>query len=146
VTPEPDHPMTPEGVRAFVAVPGLSAGAHTRSHCSLRHVDGAAQEAEIAGSRDDLRDWLGVEPTSFSYPFGVPGADLDAAVVARVRAAGFSLGVTTTPGAVAGADRLTLPRHVVPDVDGEAFEAWLRTPAGMFPGRRGLGRSAATEA
>jgi peptidoglycan/xylan/chitin deacetylase (PgdA/CDA1 family) len=128
-TPERDRPMTPEDLRAFVGTPGLSAGAHTRSHCSLRRADEASQVAEIAGSRDDLSRWLGVEPTCFSYPFGVPGADLDDAVVARVRAEGFSLGVTTTPGRIAGADRLMLPRRVVPDVGGQAFEAWLKTPA-----------------
>jgi hypothetical protein len=45
-----------------------------------------------------------------------------------VRAAGFTLGVTTRPGAVRGADRFKLPRSVVPDIDGEEFEAWLRQP------------------
>jgi peptidoglycan/xylan/chitin deacetylase (PgdA/CDA1 family) len=128
-TPEPARAMTPEELRAFVGFPGLTAGAHGRSHRSLRHADRASQEAEIAGSRDDLAAWLGHEPTSFSYPFGVPGADLDEAVVARVRAAGFSLGVTTAPGALAGADRLVLPRRVVPDLDAKPFEEWLRAPA-----------------
>ena len=110
-------------------MPGLTAGAHTRSHRSLRYAGAAGQDAEIVGSRDDLTAWLGAEPTCFSYPFGVPGADLDGAVAARVRAAGYSLAVTTTPGVIAGADRFMLPRRVVPDVDGEAFEEWLRTPA-----------------
>jgi peptidoglycan/xylan/chitin deacetylase (PgdA/CDA1 family) len=129
--PELDRAMTPEELRAFAGTPGVTIGAHTRSHRSLRHADAAAQEAEIAGSRDDLVAWLGVTPTSFSYPFGVPGAHLDDAVVARVRAAGFSLGVTTTPGQVSRADRFRLPRCVVPDIDGEEFDAWIRTqPAG----------------
>jgi peptidoglycan/xylan/chitin deacetylase (PgdA/CDA1 family) len=126
---EADRPMTPDGLRAFVGMPGLAAGAHSRSHRSLRYAGAAGQDAEILGSRDDLTAWLGVEPTCFSYPFGVPGADLDVTVAARVRAAGYSLAVTTTPGVIAGADRFMLPRRVVPDVDGEAFEEWLRTPA-----------------
>jgi peptidoglycan/xylan/chitin deacetylase (PgdA/CDA1 family) len=128
--PEADRAMTPEELRAFAGTRGVTIGAHTRSHRSLRHADAAAQEAEIAGSRDDLAAWLGREPTFFSYPFGVPGAHFDDAVVARVRAAGFSLGVTTAPGLIAGADRFRLPRCVVPDVDGAEFGAWLRAPLG----------------
>jgi peptidoglycan/xylan/chitin deacetylase (PgdA/CDA1 family) len=128
-TPEVDRAMTPDELRAFARTPGATIGAHSRSHRSLRHADGAAQEAEIAGSRDDLAAWLGMEPTFFSYPFGVPGAHLDDAVVARVRAAGFSLGVTTTPGVLPRADQFRLPRCVVPDIDGEEFDAWLRTQA-----------------
>jgi peptidoglycan/xylan/chitin deacetylase (PgdA/CDA1 family) len=127
-TPELDRAMTPEELRAFAGISGLAVGAHTRSHRSLRHADPGAQDAEIAGSRGDVAGWLGPEPTCFSYPFGVPGADFDDGVVARVRAAGFTLGVTTRPGAVQGADRLKLPRSVVPDIDGEEFEAWLREP------------------
>jgi peptidoglycan/xylan/chitin deacetylase (PgdA/CDA1 family) len=127
--PERDRAMTPEELRTFVSTPGIAVGAHGRSHRSLRHADPATQEAEIAGSRDDIATWLGSQPTSFSYPFGVPGADLDELVAARVRAAGFSLAVTTTPGVIAGADRFKLPRRSVPDIGGEAFEAWLRAPA-----------------
>jgi peptidoglycan/xylan/chitin deacetylase (PgdA/CDA1 family) len=128
--PEADRAMTPEELRAFAGTPGVTIGAHTRSHRSLRHADAAAQEAEIGGSRDDLAAWLGMEPTFFSYPFGVPGAHLDDAVVARVRAAGFSLGVTTAPGLIAGADRFRLPRCAVPNIDGDEFGAWLRAPLG----------------
>jgi peptidoglycan/xylan/chitin deacetylase (PgdA/CDA1 family) len=124
-TPEEDRPMTPEEVRAFADTPRLSIGAHGRSHRSLRHADAGTQDAEIAGSRDDIVTWLGSEPTCFSYPFGFPGADFDDAVMARVRAAGFSLGVTTAPGSIRSADRLALPRSAVPDLDGNAFHAWL---------------------
>jgi peptidoglycan/xylan/chitin deacetylase (PgdA/CDA1 family) len=123
---EEDRPMTPDGVRAVAGTPLLSVGAHSRSHRCLRYADPAAQDAEIAGSRDDLAAWLGAEPTSFSYPFGFPGADFDHGVMARVRAAGFSLGVTTAPGPLRSADRLALPRSVVPNLDAEAFDAWLR--------------------
>jgi peptidoglycan/xylan/chitin deacetylase (PgdA/CDA1 family) len=127
--PELDRAMTLDELRAFASTPGTAVGAHSRSHRSLRHADPATQDAEIAGSRADLAEWLGSEPASFSYPFGVLGADLDESVAARVRAAGFSLAVTTTPGVIAGADRFKLPRRSVPDLGGEAFEAWLRAPA-----------------
>jgi peptidoglycan/xylan/chitin deacetylase (PgdA/CDA1 family) len=128
--PDRDRAMTPEELRAFADTPGVTIGAHTRSHRSLRYADGGTQDAEITGSRDDIAAWLGTEPTSFSYPFGVYGADFDDDVVARVRGAGFSLGVTTTEGPLTGADRFKLPRRSVPDINGQAFETWLRAPAG----------------
>jgi peptidoglycan/xylan/chitin deacetylase (PgdA/CDA1 family) len=127
-TPELDRAMRPDELRAFAGIPGVTVGAHTRSHRSLRHADPATQDSEIAGSRADVAGWLGTEPMCFSYPFGVPGADFDDGVVARVRASGFTLAVTTTGGAVQGADPFKLPRRVVPDVAGEEFEAWLREP------------------
>jgi peptidoglycan/xylan/chitin deacetylase (PgdA/CDA1 family) len=131
-TPAVDRAMRPDELGAFASIPELTVGAHSRSHRSLRHADPAAQDSEIAGSRADIAGWLGTEPTCFSYPFGVPGGDFDDGVVARVRAAGFSLAVTTTAGAVQGADRFKLPRRVVPDIAGEEFEAWLREP-GLSP-------------
>jgi peptidoglycan/xylan/chitin deacetylase (PgdA/CDA1 family) len=127
-TPELERAMSPNELRAFASIPGLTAGAHTRSHLSLRHADHATQEAEIGGSRADVAGWLGAEPTCFAYPFGVPGADFDDGVVERVAATGFSLGVTTSPGTVEAADRFKLPRSVVPDIEGERFKAWLRGP------------------
>ena len=130
--PELDRAMTPNELRALASIPGLTVGAHSRSHRSLRHADQDQQDTEIAGSRADIAGWLGTEPTCFSYPFGVPGADFDDGVAARVRAAGFALAVTTRPGAVQGADRFKLPRRVVPDIDGDEFEAWLRGP-GLSP-------------
>jgi peptidoglycan/xylan/chitin deacetylase (PgdA/CDA1 family) len=129
-TPGVDRAMTAEELRAFANSPGAAIGAHTRSHRSLRHADKEILDTEIAGSRDDIAAWLGTEPTSFSYPFGVPGADFDDGVVERVRAAGFSLGVTTREGPISGADRFKLPRRPVPDIGGQEFEVWLRAPGG----------------
>jgi peptidoglycan/xylan/chitin deacetylase (PgdA/CDA1 family) len=125
---EVDRPMTQDELRSFASLPGVSVGAHTRSHRSLRKADRETQDAEIAGSRDDLTEWLGAEPTGFSYPFGIPGADFDDGVVERVRAAGFSLAVTTADGVMRGADRFRLPRRSVPDIGGDEFEEWLGRP------------------
>jgi peptidoglycan/xylan/chitin deacetylase (PgdA/CDA1 family) len=136
-TPGLDRAMTPDELRAFAGIPGVTVGAHTRSHRSLRHADPATQDSEIGGSRADVAGWLGTEPACFSYPFGVPGADFDDGVAARVRAAGFTLAVTTTPGAVRGADPFKLPRRVVPDIAGEEFEAWLQEPVIGHPAPAG---------
>jgi peptidoglycan/xylan/chitin deacetylase (PgdA/CDA1 family) len=119
------RPMSVDELRRVARAPGLSVGAHTRRHPSLRHADPATQEAEIAGSRDDLAAWLGSAPTAFSYPFGVPGADVDAAVARRVRAAGFTCAVVNASCAPRG-DRFQIARRMAPDLGGEAFAVWLR--------------------
>ena len=40
-------------------------------------------------------------PSAFSYPFGVPGADVDEISIRVVREAGFACAVVNAPGAVA---------------------------------------------
>ncbi len=123
--PEPDRAMTPDGLRTFAG----HAGSERRRPHPLASLASPRRRGH-AGCRDrrqprrPRRLARKSSPPSFSYPFGVPGADVDDAVVARVRAAGFSLGVTTSPGALP-ADRFMLPRRVVPDLDAEAFEEWL---------------------
>ncbi len=124
--PDDDRPMTIDELRTFAAAPGMSIGAHTRTHPSLARMSPERQDEEIAGSRDDLKAWLGARPTAFSYPFGVPGEDVDRAVQARVRAAGFTSAVVNDPRpAPVGTEAFAAPRHAVPDVGGGAFAAWL---------------------
>jgi peptidoglycan/xylan/chitin deacetylase (PgdA/CDA1 family) len=104
----------------------VAIGAHTRTHRGLAYASPEDQRAEIATSRDDLERWLGRPPTSFAYPFGVPGADLDAVTMRIVRETGFSCAVVNAPGAVGPkSDRFALPRAAVPDLDGDAFARWL---------------------
>ncbi|MDX6717495.1 MAG: hypothetical protein QOH30_4053, partial [Baekduia sp.] len=85
------------------------------------------------GSADDLEAWLGARPTVFSYPFGVPGVDVDEDTKAAACAAGYVGATVNAPGLVrAGTDPYALPRLAVPDVDGAAFARWLHA---RFPGR-----------
>jgi hypothetical protein len=87
----------------------------------------------LRGSADDLETWLGARPTVFSYPFGVPGVDVDEATKVAARAAGYVGATVNAPGLVrAGTDPYALPRLAVPDVDGAAFSRWLHA---RFPGR-----------
>ncbi len=120
--PEADRPMTVDELREFAAADGMQVGAHGRTHPSLAAVTATRQEEEIVGSREDLAAWLGRTPTTFSYPFGIPGCDLDREVTARVQAAGFTHAVinATVPGR-RRPDPWAIPRVVAPDAEGRAF-------------------------
>ena len=74
-------------------------GAHTRTHVNLRYVDAARLMEELSGSRDDLATWLEIEaPHGLAYPFGVPGADVDADTRCAARSAGYDYAVVNSPG------------------------------------------------
>jgi len=128
--PERDRPLTPEELTALAAPAGpFAVEAHGRTHLSLAHAPAAVRASELAGSADDLAGWLGAarRPTIFSYPFGVPGVDVDEATRAAARAAGYTHATVNAPGLVtAASDPFAIPRLAVPDVGGDAFAAWLR--------------------
>jgi peptidoglycan/xylan/chitin deacetylase (PgdA/CDA1 family) len=120
-----DGPMTVAEL-CELAARGVAIGAHSRTHRGLAYAPEAAQREEVRASRDDLERWLGRAPSSFSYPFGAPGADVDDTSIRVVREAGFACAVVNAPGAVTRrSDPLALPRVAVPDLDGPAFAEWL---------------------
>jgi peptidoglycan/xylan/chitin deacetylase (PgdA/CDA1 family) len=119
--------MTIDELRALAADPLIAVGAHTRGHTNLGFQDGRRQREEIERSRADLRDWLGEAPAGFSYPFGIPDVDFHATTRRLVADAGFRYAVANQRGTVsARSDPYALPRHVVPNLGGDAFSAWLR--------------------
>jgi peptidoglycan/xylan/chitin deacetylase (PgdA/CDA1 family) len=123
------RPMSVSELRDL-ARSGVSIGAHTRTHRGLAYASAHEQRADIWRSREDLERWLGRAPKGFAYPFGVPGADVDATTVRLVREAGFDFAVLNAPGlARPRSDAFALPRAAVPPVDGDAFARWLRGPA-----------------
>ncbi|PYP78203.1 MAG: hypothetical protein DMD35_12150 [Gemmatimonadetes bacterium] len=85
---------------------GVAIGAHTCTHPNLSAMDGESAEREIVESRARLARELGVDVTSFAYPYGaVSSAARD--VVARE----FRVGVTTRFATLAPIDdRARLPR------------------------------------
>jgi peptidoglycan/xylan/chitin deacetylase (PgdA/CDA1 family) len=126
------RPMTVDELCMLMESPLLRAGAHTRSHANLGFRDEHAQREEIERSRDDLREWLGEAPAGFAYPFGIPGVDFDELTRGAVADAGFVYAVANDPGAVsATSEPYALPRHVVPDIAGDAFAQWLRVRLGV---------------
>lgn len=123
--------MTIDELRTLAADPLIAVGAHTRDHTNLGFRDEGEQREEIECSRSDLRDWLGEAPTGFSYPFGIPDVDFHATTRRLVAEAGFRYAVANEHGAVsARSDPYALPRHVVPDLAGDAFSDWLREMLG----------------
>jgi peptidoglycan/xylan/chitin deacetylase (PgdA/CDA1 family) len=77
-TPDRDRALTVPELRELAAAGPFTLGAHTRSHRSLAPAPPQARREELASSGDDLAAWTGRRPTAVSYPFGVPGVDVDA--------------------------------------------------------------------
>jgi peptidoglycan/xylan/chitin deacetylase (PgdA/CDA1 family) len=82
-------------------------GAHTRTHCSLPDARNEDVIGEIAGSRGDLEEQLGVPVQTFAYPYG----RFDERALAAVREAGFAGAGTVVPRrAQIDDDPLQIPR------------------------------------
>lgn len=113
--------MNAHHLREWTAL-GMEVGAHTRSHVHLAHCDPARARAEIAGSREDLEQVLGVPVRSFCYPYG----EYRDEHVEMARSAGFET-ATTSDSARARRrdDLLRLPRLTV----------WLSTPSAYLMAR-----------
>ncbi len=134
--PDRDRPLTPDELVTLATAGPFTVQAHGRTHLSLAHAPAPVRAGELTGSADDVASWLGEakRPTIFSYPFGVPGVDVDDATKAAARAAGYTHATVNAPGLVhASTDPYALPRLAVPDVDGAAFARWLQA---VLPGRR----------
>jgi peptidoglycan/xylan/chitin deacetylase (PgdA/CDA1 family) len=54
----------------YWAAHGIEFGCHSRTHQDLSTLSGFELESEISGSKEDLREMLGIEPVSFAFPFG----------------------------------------------------------------------------
>lgn len=98
----------------------IEIGAHTRTHPGLAAQPPAVARAEIEGSRDELAEWLGEPPATFSYPMG----DNRPATRRLARAAGFELAVAVAPpGPVSWlGNRYALPRQMALEEPAERFE------------------------
>lgn len=81
--------MRLEQMRAW-AEAGMEVGAHTRTHIDLTTCSDAVAREEIAGSKQDLEQALGLPVRSFSYPYGEHLPEH----VEMVRQAGFETAVT----------------------------------------------------
>jgi peptidoglycan/xylan/chitin deacetylase (PgdA/CDA1 family) len=69
---------------------GWEIGSHTRSHPHLRTLDAAALADELAGSRADIEEHLGLSCTSVAYPYG----EEDQLTARAAAAAGYTAGAT----------------------------------------------------
>ena len=89
-----------------LAEAGWEIGSHTRTHPRLPTLSGGALEDELAGSRTDLEERLGVPCRSLAYPYGAA----DRRVAQAARAAGYAAAGGLLPGRVSERNPLLFPR------------------------------------
>jgi peptidoglycan/xylan/chitin deacetylase (PgdA/CDA1 family) len=103
----------------------VTIGAHTMTHALLSSMSAEEQKEEIRSSKTVLEEMLGHPVSTFAYPFGARG-DYNGASISAVRSTGFALACANFPGVVwRRTDPFQLPRLLVRDWDGAAFERWL---------------------
>jgi peptidoglycan/xylan/chitin deacetylase (PgdA/CDA1 family) len=116
--------------------PMITIGSHTMTHPVLASLSASEQFEEIDSARLQLQAITGRPVTTFSYPFGT-GRDFSATTLRALRKAGVTLGCANQPGLVtASSGPYRLPRFLVRDCDGEAFEALLASAGTYVPPRR----------
>ncbi len=102
-------------LRELAALPGVTIGAHGRTHRRLTDCTKRELDDELTGTRAWLSDLLAKPITTMSYPHGA----VDGRVRDAVRAAGFTVAACSKFGAHhAGDDPLLVPRTDVWARDG----------------------------
>lgn len=94
-------------------------GAHTHRHVDLRHAADRSIAEELDTSDDLILDRLGVQPTTFAYPWGYWSPAADSHVRERYSSAVLGSGRPIT----AGRDRFLLNRVAIQLADGMFFFA-----------------------
>ena len=100
---------------------GWEIASHTITHPDLPSMDAATLETEVAGSKTELEEELGIEIVNFCYPAG----KYDDAVVAAVEAAGYRGATTVDPGLADRDEPFTLKRIRIDQSYGSAELASL---------------------
>lgn len=92
---------------------GVHFGSHTLTHAWLTSASDHDLEREVGDSKRKLEDLLGVEVSSFAYPWGVA----DMRVRSAVARAGYKTALTTQEGLNWSEDPLALKRTNLAEVD-----------------------------
>jgi peptidoglycan/xylan/chitin deacetylase (PgdA/CDA1 family) len=105
-----------------IAQAGMEIGSHGLMHVSLPGADDAVLRAETGHSRAILQELLGHQVRGFCYPYG----DLDARVVAAVKAAGYDYACAIATSPAIG--RFAIPRTGIHDGDSSwrLYAKWIR--------------------
>lgn len=90
------------GLRKLIAA-GWTVGSHTRTHRTVSRLAPGELRSEIEGSRDDLRQHLGLRDLPFAYPYG-DAEHISADARAAIEGAGYDCALTTIRGSVASSD------------------------------------------
>lgn len=117
--------MTSEELRQVATHKEISIGAHTVTHCSLRHQNQAEQQYEITESKSVLEKITGREIKLFAYPFGRKEHYSDI-TISLLKAAGFEKAVVAYPGEISEKTNLyELNRFMVKNYDVSDFEDYM---------------------
>ncbi|MGA8890114.1 MAG: polysaccharide deacetylase family protein [Anaeromyxobacteraceae bacterium] len=92
---------------------GWTIGSHALTHARLSGLPEIALRAELASSRDRLRQGLGSDVTVLAYPYGTPGA-VSLRVRDVARESGYQAAFMAVTGApIQGQDPFAIPRAKV---------------------------------
>lgn len=89
---------------------GIEIGGHTVSHPTLGQVSGEHALREINECRKRIETELGVKPSSFCYPNGMPG-DFSPSLMEQVRSSGFRCAVAAFADSAGVKQRFALRRY-----------------------------------
>lgn len=119
--------LTKEEIQILASEDGISIGAHTITHPSLKWLTKEEQEYEISESKKYLEEATNKEITLFSYPFGT-GDDFTEVTVSILREMGFEKAVAGYPGKVCPeSDLFKLPRYTIRNYSKEDFVNYIES-------------------
>jgi len=123
-------PMTVADVKAVSSSPYITIGGHSHCHTLQTRLSPEQRKSSLETNRRLLREWTGQEVNHFAYPSG----DLDAAVIADVKACGYLSAVSTVHQVWRpGCDEYQIPRFGI-----GRYDALPTFRAGLVGGPRSL--------
>lgn len=118
--------MTVEEIKNAAEKQGISIGAHTVTHASLKSLSISEAKFEIAESKRSLEAIIGQEVRLFSYPFGTKDEYSDV-TVDIVKDAGFEKAVVAYPGDISEkANVFELNRFAVANYNEDDFAEFIQ--------------------
>lgn len=117
--------LTEEEIRILASEDGISIGAHTVTHPSLKWMTKEEQQYEISESQKYLEKLINRKIALFSYPFGTAD-DFSEVTVDILRELEFEKAVVGYPGEIDFESNLyKLPRYTIRNYDKEDFVKYM---------------------